>query len=45
VEAECNWICENKGLFIGLIVAIVLIVIILTITIWRLSRYVGKYKE
>lgn len=40
---ECDWICSNKGAFIGFIICAVVVFILAIIGIWRLSKYVGKY--
>jgi uncharacterized membrane-anchored protein YhcB (DUF1043 family) len=41
---DCNWICQNKGAVVGIVLGLFVALIVGAYVIWRISRYVGKYR-
>jgi len=42
---DCEWFCQNKMTILYVFIAIVIAGLIGSYAIWRISRYVNKYKE
>ena len=41
---ECNWVCQNKAAVVGIVLGLFVALVIGAYVIWRISRYVGKYR-
>jgi len=43
-QEDCNWVCQNKGVVVGIVLGLFVAIVAGAYVIWRISRYVGKYR-